>query len=71
MVDSIAKRFAEPPAQGENVANVMRGMVDQWGRYWPQVGAAVEGQDLPPEAVVIGLGVTPEAEAGARRGGRS
>lgn len=62
MVDSIAKRFAEPPAQGENVASVMRGMVDQWGRYWPQVGAQLK-KSLPSEAVVIGLGVKPEAEA--------
>jgi hypothetical protein len=62
MVDSIAKKFAEPPAQGENLSNVMRGMVDQWGRYWPMVGQQLKGK-IPPEAEVIGLGVTPEAEA--------
>lgn len=61
MVESIAKRFAEPPKQGENVANVMRGIVDQWGKYWPAVGKQL-GKVIPPEATVIGLGVTPEAE---------
>lgn len=61
MVDGIAKRFAQPPAQGENVANVMRGMVDQWGKYWPAVGKQLAGK-IPPEAEVIGLGVTPQAE---------
>jgi hypothetical protein len=61
MVDSIEKRFASPPQQGQNVANVMSGMVEQWGRYWPQVGAQLKGK-IPPEATVIGLGVTPEAE---------
>lgn len=62
MVDSIAKRFAEPAKNGENVANVMRGMVEQWGRFWPAVGKQL-GNKIPPEATVIGLGVTPEAEA--------
>lgn len=61
MVDAVAKRFAQPPAEGENVANVMRGMVEQWGKYWPAVGRQLKGK-LPPEAEVIGLGVTPEAE---------
>ena len=62
MVDAIAKRFAEPPKAGEGVGNIMRGMVEQWGKYWPAVGAQLKGK-LPPEATVIGLGVTPEAEA--------
>lgn len=62
MVDQIAKRFAAPPANGENVSSVMSGMVEQWGRYWPQVGAQLKGK-VPPEATVIGLGVTPEAES--------
>lgn len=62
MVDSIAKRFAEPPKAGENVSNVMRGMVERWGeKYWPIVGAQLKNK-IPPEAVVIGLGITPEAE---------
>ena len=61
MVDSIAKRFAAPPAAGESTASVMRGMVEQWGRYWPQIGAQLKGK-IPPEATVIGLGVTPSAE---------
>lgn len=62
MVDSIAKTFAAQPVQGQNVASVMRGMVDQWGRYWPLVQKQI-GNRLPPEATVVGLGVTPEAEA--------
>lgn len=62
MVDDIARRFAAPPAQGENPANVMRGMVDQWGPFWPAVGKQLKGK-LPPEMEVIGLGVSPEAEA--------
>lgn len=61
MVDSIAKRFAEPPKEGENVANIMRGMVDQWGKYWPAVSRQL-GSKIPPEATVIGLGISPEAE---------
>lgn len=62
MVESIAARFAAPPAAGENVANVMRGMVEQWGRYWPQIQRQL-GNKVPPEASVIGLGVSPEMEA--------
>lgn len=60
-VDSIVKRFNQPPAQGENQASVMRGLVDQWGPYWPAVGKQLKGR-LPPEIEVMGLGVTPEAE---------
>lgn len=62
MVDSISKRFAEPAKDGQGVASIMRGIVDDWGRYWPQVGKQLS-KSLPPGAVVIGLGIKPEAEA--------
>lgn len=61
MVDAIAKQFATPPGEGADAASVMRGMVEQWGKYWPMVGKQL-AKGIPAGAVVIGLGVKPEAE---------
>lgn len=61
MVDEIARRFAAPPSDGMNTASVMRDMTNLWGPYWPTVGRQLKGV-IPAAAVVIGLGVRPEAE---------
>lgn len=63
-VAEIARRFAQPAGkdgEGVDVANVMRGIVNEWGRFWPTVGKEL-AKSIPPGAVVIGLGVQPEAE---------
>lgn len=60
-VDTIGRQFAAPLPQGQSLGNVMRGMTEQWGRYWPLVGKQL-AKTLPPDAFVIGLGVKPEAE---------
>lgn len=61
MVDAIAQRFNAPPEDGQNMGSVVRGVVEQWGRFWPMVGKQLS-KSIPPAAVVIGLGIKPEAE---------
>lgn len=58
MVDGLAKQFAAP--QGVDTQNVLTGMADQWGKYFPQVMHELR-KSLPPGAIVIGLGIKPEA----------
>jgi hypothetical protein len=57
-VDQVSKKFYAPEA---DAGSVMRGMVNDWGRFWPTVGKQL-AKHIPPGAVVLGLGVQPEAE---------
>lgn len=65
-VAEIARRFYQPSSKegedaGVDPGSVMSGLVAEWGRFWPVVGKQL-AKALPPGAVVLGLGVQPEAE---------
>jgi len=56
--DGIVAQFARQPEGGANAADMIAGLADQWGRYWPQIYGEV-ADDLPGAAVVIGAGMEP------------
>lgn len=58
MIDGIAKEFGKP--QGVDTVSVIDGMANQWGSHYPQVMKELR-KSLPPQAIVIGLGIKPEA----------
>lgn len=59
MIDSITRQFMNPNKESSTV-NVVDGMANQWGQYYPQVMKELK-KSLPPDAITIGLGMQPEA----------
>ena len=60
LIEQIATEFSKP--QQPNAANVMDGLANRWGKYYPQVIKELnDAKAIPPGAVTIGLGVKPEA----------
>ncbi len=58
--DQVVARFQSQVHGGENAANLMQSMAEQWGTRWPQVYGEMAA-DLPSAAVVIGSGMSPAA----------
>lgn len=53
--DAIVADFNNQPEGGQNAAQLMQALEQQWGRHWPQVyKELVEDGNLPDVAVVVG-----------------
>lgn len=59
--EAIAARFVNLDDGSEGAGQMIRGLSEQWGSYWPVVYKQLS-KDLPPAALIIGSGVDPLTE---------
>jgi hypothetical protein len=64
---AIVAQFQNQEEGGQNAADLMRGLQQQWGRHWPQVFEELSGDgELPGVALVIGT-LSPDKSVAAER----
>lgn len=63
---AIVSQFKNQPEGGQNAAQLMQGLQQRWGKYWPQVFGEMS-KDLPGSAAVIGSMGRPEQQRGAEQ----
>lgn len=62
----MVRLFEDQSQGGQNAAQLMNTMADQWGKYWPQVFGEM-AEDLPGTALVVGAMNRPEQARAAER----
>lgn len=63
---NIVRQFKYQPEGGQNAAQLMQGLEQQWGKYWPQVFGELS-KDLPGTALVVGAMNRPGQERAAEK----